>query len=235
MMNFSRSSCSKAARTTSAAMARGTTTTPSPSPTIRSPGQDGDAAAADRHVDVLRVVDPGGDVRALPLGVGRQVERADRRRIPKRAVGDDAGRAALHDARRQDVAQRCGARITPRVDDQHVAWPDGLHRQALLAGGVVGLTGWLEVLARRDVAQRKRGPARRSSGRSGRTPCMNVLAKPRFCSWLVSVAVLMRLARSRVSGATTIGSGRHATMLDRAPLRSQNTRRISSSTPRMPA
>ena len=121
-------------------------------------------AAADRHVDVLRVMDRRRHIRALPGGVRRQIERRDRGRVAKGAIGDDAGRAALHDARRQDVAQCRRARVAARIDDQHVARPDRLDGDALLVGPIVELTWLLEVLAHRDVAQRERPPGHAQVG-----------------------------------------------------------------------
>src|SRR5579859_1499619 len=115
--------------------------------------QDRHTTTADRHVDVLGVMDRRRDLRTLTTSVGWQVNCLDRRRIPKRAVGDNAGGTALRDARRQNIAERRSAHIAAGVDDQHVAGPDRFDGDALLIGAIVELAGALQVFTHRDVAQ----------------------------------------------------------------------------------
>ena len=70
--------------------------------------------AADRHVDVLQVMDRRRHVGALPGGIGRQVERRDRRRVAKSAIGHDAAapRSAMRVAR---MLPSVAARVSPRA------------------------------------------------------------------------------------------------------------------------
>ena len=112
---------STASAAISSARCAGITTTPSPSPTTTSPGHTGDVAAADRHVDVERLMQGQVGRRGRAVVVGGNGEPRDLRRVAKAAVGHDAGDAALHQPRDQDRAGRGGARVLAAVDHEHGA------------------------------------------------------------------------------------------------------------------
>ena len=87
--------------------------------------------------------------------IGGNGELRDLGRVAEAAIGDDARDAALHQPRDQDGAGRGGARILAAVDHQHRAGRAFLDRLALRMGAVLEDAERVEVLARRDVAQRE--------------------------------------------------------------------------------
>ena len=87
--------------------------------------------------------------------IGRDVELRDLRRIAKAAVGDDAGDAAHHQPRDQDRAGGGRARVLAAVDHQHGAGRALLDGLALRMRAVLEHADRVQVLARRDVAQRE--------------------------------------------------------------------------------
>ena len=115
---------------------------------------DEHARARDRFIDRERHV-----LAAERRAVRRQVidglvQFGDRRRVAQRAVRDDAGRAELERARREDVADRRRVRHAARFDHQHVARLQRLDRAPLRVHAAAVLL--LQIFAQRDVAQRAR-------------------------------------------------------------------------------
>ena len=150
------------------------------------------AAAADRHVQVDRMMLDQVGRRRAALAIGREGELRDLGRIPQAPVADHAGGAADHHARHQDAAGRRDARVAAAVHHQHAAGRNVLDGLALRVGAVGEHVERVDVLARRNVAQRvgRSDHRRRRSGLSGRAPCTKVLRRPRLNSCVVSVAVL---------------------------------------------
>ena len=112
-------------------------------------------AAADRHVDVERLVQRDVGRRRRAVVIGGDGELGDLGRIAEAAVGDHARRAAHHQARHQDRARRCGARVLAAVDDEHGAGRAVLDGLALRMRAILEHADGVEILARRDVAQRE--------------------------------------------------------------------------------
>ena len=112
-------------------------------------------AAADRHVDLDRLMQRQVGRRARAVVIGGKAELCDLGGIAKAAVGDDAGDAALHQPRHQDGAGGRRAGILAAVHHQHRAGRAILDRLALRMGAVAKHVDLVEILARRHVAQRK--------------------------------------------------------------------------------
>ena len=85
----------------------------------------------------------------------RDCQLGDLGGIAKAAVRDDAGDAPLHQPRHQDRAGRGRAGVLAAVDDHHRAGRALLHRLALRVVAVLEHRDRVQVLARRDVAQRE--------------------------------------------------------------------------------
>ena len=100
-----------------------------------------------------------------PLVVGRERELCDLGGIPQAAVGDEAGRAPLHQPGYQNAAGGGGARVLAAVDHEHGAGRALLDRLALGMLAVLEHAHRAQVLARRDEAQRERLPHHRSGAR----------------------------------------------------------------------
>src|SRR5690606_3261889 len=77
------------------------------------------------------------------------------RGIPDTAVGDDAGGATSAGTQRKDVAERARPGVAARLDDDDLAFADGVEAPLLrvVAAAVVGE----QVFAVRNEAQRARG------------------------------------------------------------------------------
>src|SRR5438477_131087 len=88
-------------------------------------------AAADRHVDVDRLVQREVGRRAGPLVIGGEAQPRDLGRVAEAAVGHHARDATLHQPRHQDRAGRGRTRVLAAVDDQHGAGRAILDRLAL--------------------------------------------------------------------------------------------------------
>ncbi len=147
-------------------------------------------AAADRDVDLDRLMQRQIGRRARAVVIGGEAELGDLGRIAKAAIGDDAGDAALHQPRHQDGAGGGGAGILAAVHHQHRAGRAILDRLALRMGAVAKHVDLVEVLARRHVAQRE-GLADqcRLVGPSGCTSWIIWMRKPRLNSAVATVAV----------------------------------------------
>jgi hypothetical protein len=87
--------------------------------------------------------------------VGRHVEGRDLGRVAEAAVRHQPGSAAHHQPRREDGAGRGCARVPAAVHDQHRAGRALLDRLALRMLPVAEHGERVEILARRDVAQRE--------------------------------------------------------------------------------
>ncbi len=117
-------------------------------------GNDRDFAAGDRHIEIDGVMlDQIGRRRRMRM-IGREGRCRDLRRVAKAAVGDDAGGTALPQPRQQNVAGRGRGMITPAVDDEDMAGRALLDALALRMVAVFEHAEMVEVLARRDIAQR---------------------------------------------------------------------------------
>ena len=127
-------------------------------------GIDRDAAAADRHVEVDRVVVDEVERRASAGAVDREIHRRDGAAVAHRSVGDEPRRAAHLEARRQDLAARGDAGFAAAVEHQHVPGRHALDGLALRMLGVLEALMLVEVLARRDVAHRERGADQIAAG-----------------------------------------------------------------------
>ena len=112
------------------------------------------------------------------------------RQIAKTAVSDDAGDAALHQARHQDGAGGRGAGVLAAVHHQHRTGRTIFNRLALRMGAVAKHVELVEVFPRRHVAQRE-GLA--DQGRLVGTERMHILnalgAKAALNSAVATVAV----------------------------------------------
>src|SRR3954468_8346318 len=117
---------------------------------------DGHLGAADRHLEVHGVVLGEVGQRARALGVDRQLQLRDVRRVAQRPVGHQPAGSAHHEPRGQDPAGRGGAAVAAAVHHQDVAPRDGLDRPALRVVVVLVDVERVEVLPGRDVAQRER-------------------------------------------------------------------------------
>ena len=185
--------------------------TPSPSPTMMSPGVDGDAGAGDRGVDLPRHVPPPEHGRVRRAVVDRQVHGVQRLAVPDRAVGDDARRAADLGAQREDVADRARGRVAARLDDQDLAGP------YLLDGALLRVQA---AAAQRPAVLRRTGPRGTArSAASWRSPTIFLPGwvacsrsrvtelKPRLRSWDDRVAVLTLATRAQQVGGRVGGPG----------------------------
>src|SRR6516165_5752894 len=112
-------------------------------------------AAADRHIDLDRLMQRQIGRRARPVVVGAIAKLCDFARVVKAAVGDDTGTAPLHQPRHKDRAGGRRTRILAAVHDKHCAGRALLHCLALGMGAVAKDIELVEVLARRHVAQRE--------------------------------------------------------------------------------
>ena len=135
-------------------------------------GKDRRVAAADRHVDVDRLVQGEVGGRAGPLVIGREAQPGDLRRIAEAAVGHHARHAAPHQPRHQDRAGRRRARVLAAVHHQHGAGRTILDRLALRMAAVAEHFQPVQVLARRHVTQ---GEGRADQHRLDRRQRMHVL------------------------------------------------------------
>ena len=148
-----------------------------------------DAAAPDRQAEVGRVMQDRAGRAVRAAGVGREVQRGDRRGITQRAVGHQSGHSALHQPRAQDVPERRGADLAPGVDDEHLIRPDGFHRDPLRVRPVVVFDLEVQVLPGGDVAQRELVSDHPLVGPQRPDAAMDVLRKPSLSSSLVRLAV----------------------------------------------
>ena len=112
-------------------------------------------AAADRNVDLDRLMQGEIGRRARPVMKRREAEPRDLGRVAEAAVGDDAGAAALHQPRHQDRTGRRRARILAAVHHQHRAHGTILDRLALRMRTIAEYLDRVEILPRRHVAQRE--------------------------------------------------------------------------------
>ena len=116
-------------------------------------GEHRGIAAADRDVDVDRLMQGQVGRRRRAVVEGRDGELGDLAGVAKAAVGHHARDAAHHQPGDQDRARRRGARILAAVHDQHRAGRAELDRLALRMVRILEHCHRVEVLARRHVAQ----------------------------------------------------------------------------------
>ena len=117
-------------------------------------GIDRHAAAADRHVQIDRVVVDQVRRGRWPQMVDGPVHPRDLRRVAEAAVADRARAAPAHQPGQQDAAGRRRARIAAAIDDEHGARGTFLDALALRMAAILEHLQHVQVLARRDVAQR---------------------------------------------------------------------------------
>ncbi len=115
-----------------------------------------DASARDRNVEIHRVMDRQVQRRAGARGIHRKRHGRDRVAVAQAAVGDHAGGAAHFESLEQDAAGRRGAGVLPAIHHQHAARRNHLDPLALRMLGILEYADMVEVLARRNVAQRER-------------------------------------------------------------------------------
>jgi hypothetical protein len=118
-------------------------------------GKDGNAAAADADAEFGRVMRDQAQRRRRAGAEDRKAERLYRRGIAHAAVRDEARRTAHRKPGDQDVARGGGARIAAAIDHQYVARRDDFDRLALRMLGIRVRLDRVEVLARRDIAERE--------------------------------------------------------------------------------
>src|SRR5215467_3932916 len=116
-------------------------------------GKHGDAAAADRHVQVDSVMNRQIEGRAAPGTEYWKIHRCDRLAVAQSAIGDNAGGAAHLEPREQNTAAGCCAGIAAAIHDQDLTRRHGLDRLALRVLRIFENADHVEVLPRRDVAQ----------------------------------------------------------------------------------
>src|SRR5450631_120840 len=119
-------------------------------------GKYRDAAAADRDVEIDGMVDRQVQGRARAGAEYREIHPGDRVTVAQPAVGHHAGYAAHLHAREQNAAGGCRARVAPAIHHQHLPMWDDLDRLALRVLRIFEHPDMVEVLARRNVAQRER-------------------------------------------------------------------------------
>ena len=86
--------------------------------------------------------------------VGREGKLRDLRAVAEAAVGDDSRDAPLHQPREQDAARGGRRGVAAAVDHEDGAGRAFLDALALRVAAVLEDTEMIEILARRDVAQR---------------------------------------------------------------------------------
>ncbi len=116
---------------------------------------DGDVAAADRNVDVERLVQRQVRRRGGTAVIGGDVEFADFRAVPEAAVGDDTRDTAHHQPRNQDRARGSRPRILPAIHHHDETGWALLHGRALRVFGILKDRKLVQVLAGRDVSKGK--------------------------------------------------------------------------------
>ena len=118
---------------------------------------NGHAAAPDRHVQVDCMVVDQVQGRAATGAVHREVHLADGTAVAHWAVGNQAGRAAHHQAGGEDLPAGRHTRFTAAVDHQHMAGRHAFDAFALRVVGVVEGADLVQVFPRRDVAHGEGG------------------------------------------------------------------------------
>jgi hypothetical protein len=161
-------------------------------------------------VDVDRLVHGQVRRRRRTMMISRDRQPGDLRRIAESAIGHDAGDAALHQPRDEDRPRRRGARVLAAVDDQDGARRTLLDRLALRMRTIAEHGDRVQVLARRDVAQRIGLADHRLAGRVQRP---HVLDELRAQSALEQRRGERRGAHRRELRARPLGQSRHRPLL----------------------
>ena len=117
--------------------------------------EDRDIAAADRPIDLDGLMQGQVGRGGRAIVIGREGQFRDLVGIAEAAIGDDAGDAALHQARDEDAAGGSRARVLAAIDHHHRPGRAILDRLALRMGAILEDGKLIQILARRDVAERE--------------------------------------------------------------------------------